>query len=261
MTTFIDLFAGLGAFRLGLESQRATCVLSRDFDRKVSQLYQYMHNDDCYGDINELDPDAMPDFDILCAGFPCQPFSVSGTRLLFDDPRSQAALHTFDIISKRKPRAFILENVKGIATAPKGETKSPLDIIEARFRNEGYTVTSACLNAYDHGGCAQNRERFFIVGMLGEHAPFNFPQAVDTSLVHFKNILEPFIDIDSKHYVTNVTILERLNAFKQQHVDFSEYVYQQPKHMRRHTVAGRSPTLTKNMGTGAITCLLYMIHA
>ena len=265
----IDLFAGIGAFRLAFESLGAECVFSADFDPFVAKAYQHAYGDNPYCDINQIDIDSMIDFDILCAGFPCQPFSVAGLRLGFQDPRAQAALKTFEIIKIKKPKIFILENVKGLNKKTPGATKTPLSIILEHLEPYGYHLEAHLYNAYHHGATPQNRERYFITGIREDvysevYSPLT---TISTEGLSFKNILDDVQNIPSKYLYNlsqrpnlNRTVWEQLLQY-QNTSDFSDYVYQiRRMYVRRHTVKGRSPTLTKNMGTGGHNVPLIYDH-
>jgi len=255
----IDLFAGIGAFRLAFQKYNVECVFSADFDIKVAEAYQYAYGDNPYCDINTIDIENMPDFNILCAGFPCQPFSVAGLRLGFQDPRAQAAIKTFEIIKIKKPEIFILENVKGLNKKTSGSTETPLTKILRLLEPYGYHLEPHLYNAYYHGGTPQNRERYFITGIRNDvySGSYNRLDPLDTSNLSFKNILQSPEEISSAHYYDisyrpnfNRDLWNELLSY-QETEDFSDYVYQiRRKYIRRHTVKGRCPTLTKNMGTG-----------
>lgn len=112
---FIDLFSGLGGFRIALESLGGECVFSSDNDLNVSEVYKENFGDDSFCDITKVSSSDIPDHDILCAGFPCQPFSLAGKRLGFEDTRGTLFFDVARILGDKKPKAFILENVRGIA--------------------------------------------------------------------------------------------------------------------------------------------------
>ena len=255
----IDLFAGIGAFRLAFESFGVECVFSADFDMSVAQAYEYAYGDNPYCDINTIDIANMVDFNILCAGFPCQPFSVAGLRLGFDDPRAQAALKTFEIIKIKKPEIFILENVKGLNKRIPGTTQTPLSKILKTLQPYGYHIETHLYNAYFHGNTPQNRERYFITGIRDDvyGGSYSSLKPLNTNDLSFKNILENTDNISSDYYYDlthrpnfNRNLWNELLQYESSE-DFSDYVYQiRRKYIRRHSVKGRSPTLTKNMGTG-----------
>ena len=158
---FIDLFCGLGGFRIALEKQNCNCVFSSDIDKAVAQVYENNFGDYPSGDITKIDSKDIPDFDILCGGFPCQSFSIAGKRLGFEDSRGTMFFEVARILKEKKPKAFILENVKGITNHDGGKTlKTILDILD----DLDYTYVNKVINAKDVG-IPQNRERWYCVGI------------------------------------------------------------------------------------------------
>lgn len=257
--TFIDLFAGLGSFRLGFEAQGARCVFSSDIDKNVDKAYSYAYGDSCLNDIVAQDIDALPNFDILCGGFPCQPFSSAGEQLAFDDPRAATAFKTIDIIRERQPLAFVLENVKGIQTPKEKLGDSPLNLIRGMLQDCGYNVYVMLLNAYTHGGLPQNRERYFFIGYRKD-LPVKLSQGVQPipCTQDYRAYLEPGNSIDPKYTyapanrVKTSWIFPHLDVYTKQ-PSCADYVYQiraSSHTVRQHKVRGRVPTLTKFMGTG-----------
>ena len=162
--TFIDLFAGIGGIRLGFESVGGRCVFSSEFDEDACKTYEANFGERPIGDIKKVNEKDIPDFDILLAGFPCQAFSICGLQQGFEDTtRGTLFFDIARIIKEKKPKAFVLENVKNLASHDHGNTlKTILDIL----RNElGYHVDYKVLNALDFG-LPQKRERIIIVGSL-----------------------------------------------------------------------------------------------
>lgn len=169
--TFIDLFAGIGGFRLALESIGGECIFSSEINDHACQMYKENFGDDPYCDITKLNPKDLPDFDILCAGFPCQSFSICGRQKGFiDETRGTLFFDIVRILKEKKPKAFILENVKNLTTHDKGRT---LTVIIDTLNSLGYSVNYKVLNAKDYG-VPQNRERIIIVGSRDKiHFDFN----------------------------------------------------------------------------------------
>ena len=158
--TFIDLFAGMGGFRIAFESNNAKCVFSSEIDKWACKTYFDNFNEFPYGDITKISANDIPNFDILCAGFPCQPFSIGGHRLGFEDTRGTLFFDVARILNEKKPKAFLLENVKGITNHDNGKT---LKVIENSLLELGYTIKHKVLNAKDYG-IPQNRERWYCIG-------------------------------------------------------------------------------------------------
>lgn len=169
--TFIDLFAGIGGFRIALESIGGKCVFSSEIDDHACEMYKANFGDDPYCDITKLNPKSLPDFDILCAGFPCQSFSICGRQKGFiDETRGTLFFDIVRILKEKQPKAFILENVKNLTTHDKGRT---LTVITDTLNSLGYSVNYKVLNAKDFG-VPQNRERILIVGSKdGIHFDFD----------------------------------------------------------------------------------------
>jgi len=188
MFTFADLFAGIGGFRLALEKLGGKCVFSCEINKNARKVYIENFNDELWGDIRDINEKRIPKFDILCAGFPCQPFSISGKGLGFNDPKNgDLFFHIVRIAKEIKPKALILENVKNFRTHNNGETfKTAKKLLE----DLGYEVFSKVLNA-KYFGLAQNRERLFIVAIrkeFGDDFKFSFPK--NTKIIAVEDILD-----------------------------------------------------------------------
>ena len=159
--TFIDLFAGIGGFRLALESIGCKCVFSSEIDEHAISMYEENFGDNSRCDITTLNTNDIPDFDILCAGFPCQAFSICGKQNGFkDEVRGTLFFDICRILQEKKPKAFILENVQNLEKHDKGNT---LFVMIKALNELGYSVKYKVLNAKDFG-VPQNRERIIIVG-------------------------------------------------------------------------------------------------
>ncbi len=161
---FIDLFSGIGGFRLAFESLDCKCVFSSEIDKYAIETYKENFGEYPSGDITKIPSNEIPDFDILCAGFPCQPFSIGGLRLGFEDSRGTLFFEVARIIKEKKPSAFILENVKGLVNHNQGKT---LEVIESILDEIGYNFSYKIMNALDYG-IPQNRERWYCIGFKKE---------------------------------------------------------------------------------------------
>ena len=159
---FIDLFAGIGGFHYALSSFGATCVFASEWDKEASKVYFENHKINPSGDITKLDEKEIPPHDILCGGFPCQAFSVSGKQKGFEDTRGTLFFDVARIIDEHKPKVVFLENVRNLLKHNSGET---FKTIELTLQNLGYDVHYQVLNSSNYG-LPQNRERIFIVGFL-----------------------------------------------------------------------------------------------
>lgn len=162
--TFIDLFAGIGGFRIAMQELGGKCVYSSEFDPQAQRSYFANYGDMPFGDITkEVTKSYIPaEFDILCGGFPCQAFSLAGRRLGFkDETRGTLFFEIEEILRRHQPRAFFLENVKGLAIHDKGRT---LKTILEHLDDAGYDVVPPkIVNAMDFG-VPQHRERIYIIG-------------------------------------------------------------------------------------------------
>ena len=145
--TFIDLFAGLGGFRIALESLGAKCVYSNEWDEPVKQVYADNFGDIPEGDITLVDEQTIPNHDILCAGFPCQAFSISGKQRGFEDSRGTLFFDVARIVKAKKPKIVFMENVKNFASHDGGKT---LEVVKGTMEELGYTFYQRVLNAVDY---------------------------------------------------------------------------------------------------------------
>lgn len=167
---FIDLFAGLGGFRIALESCGAECVYSNEWDKFAQEVYQMNFGEIPEGDITQVNENTIPDHDILCAGFPCQAFSISGNQRGFEDSRGTLFFDVARIVKVKKPKVVFMENVKNFATHDNGKT---LQVVRNTMEELGYTFYQKVLNAVDYG-IPQKRERIYMVCFRKDLAITNF---------------------------------------------------------------------------------------
>ena len=196
-TTFIDLFAGIGGFRLALESFGSKCVFSSEWDEYAQETYCQNFGDIPAGDITKIDEKTIPNHDILCAGFPCQPFSISGKKLGFDDSRGTLFFDVARIIKEKKPKIVFMENVKNFETHDDGRT---LLVVKGTMEELGYDFFYKVLDASDFG-VPQRRERIYMLGFKKELGikSFEFPIG-EKNKVYVESILESEDLIPSKMY-------------------------------------------------------------
>jgi len=182
---YIDLFCGLGAFHTAFNtSSHFECVLACDIDEGVRKIYEANYGIAPFGDIRKLDIQKMPDFDLLCAGFPCQPFSIAGNGEGFEDKEKGNLFYDIlNIIDGKKPNMCILENVKNLKTHDEGRT---YDTITSELTKRGYIVSSRCCNAVDYGS-PQARTRIFIVA---SKTPFTIPEPTISSFTSVSEIID-----------------------------------------------------------------------
>ena len=223
--TFIDLFAGIGGFRFGLEAVGGKCLWSSERDKHAQKTYEAWHGDMPYGDITKIPPGEIPDHDVLAAGFPCQPFSIAGVS----KKKSLGKPHGFNdvtqgtlffllatIIEIKRPPVILLENVKNLERHDGGKTlKAILDILRKEL---GYNVKYAILNAKDFG-VPQNRERIYLVGFRKDvfDGTFAFP-APKLNKIKLNDVLEKHVPL--KYFISKI----RLKGMK--------------KHKARHEAKG-----------------------
>ncbi len=200
--TFIDLFAGIGGFRIAFQNLGGKCVFSSEIDRYACKSYANNFGDIPFGDITKIDARDIPEHDILTGGFPCQAFSIAGKRGGFEDTRGTLFFEVARIIKEKQPKAFFLENVKGLTNHQGGKT---LQIILNVLRNDlNYIVPEPqIMNAKDFG-VPQNRERVFIIGFRKDFADeasyFQYPKP-NSERVKLKDIIEES-EVSVKYYLS-----------------------------------------------------------
>lgn len=167
---FIDLFAGIGGIRIPFDELGASCVFSSEIDKFAQQTYYANYQDMPHGDITKIHENEIPNFDILLAGFPCQPFSNAGHKKGFKDTRGTLFFDICRIVKHHMPEVILLENVKGFKNHNKGQTFA---VVRSSLEEMGYNVFSEILNAKNFG-VPQNRERIYIVA-LKNSTKFIFP--------------------------------------------------------------------------------------
>lgn len=211
MITFIDLFCGIGGFRLALEKNGATCVFSAEINEHACSMYKENFLDDSYCDITTLDAKNIPDFDVLCAGFPCQAFSRAGRQKGFLDTRGTLFFDICRIVKDKKPKVLLLENVKNLIIHDKGNT---FKTIQENIKSLGYTLSWKILTAKDFN-VPQNRERIILVAVRNDiNKIFDFERLT----LHPCLSLEPFLDkVSPSSYLNNdeYTLLSQ-SSIKQQ---------------------------------------------
>lgn len=246
---FIDLFAGVGGFRLALQNIGGKCVYTSEWDESAKKTYQSNFGEVPFGDITKQSVKKfIPDkFDVLCAGFPCQAFSIAGYRKGFSDTRGTLFFDVQQIIEKHRPKVVFLENVKNLVSHDKGKTfRVIIEILENKL---GYKVYSKVLNSMIHANVPQNRERIFIVAFdpyqVEKYNEFNFPGEIELT-----NTIHDFLEAgkqDDKYYYpkTHQYYPELEKAITKQ-----DTVYQWRRVYVRENKSNVCPTLTANMGTG-----------
>jgi DNA (cytosine-5)-methyltransferase 1 len=199
---FIDLFAGIGGIRLGFERNGMERVFSSEWDKAAQDTYEANFGERPHGDITKIDASDIPDHDILTGGFPCQPFSIIGEGKGFSDTRGTLFFDIERILKEKRPRAFMLENVKQLRSHDQGRT---LTVIIEHLEDLGYKIQSQVLNGLDYG-VPQKRERIIIVGFLDD-VEFSFPEKNPNAKRPLIEILEPDSSVEPKHFLSEAVRL------------------------------------------------------
>ena len=241
-----SLFAGIGGICYGFKQAGAEIVWANEIDKDACKTYRRNFGNDYLveGDIKEVNPEDIPDIDILNGGFPCQAFSVAGYRKGFEDERGNLFFEIERILKVKKPRAILLENVKNLEGHDHGNTYR---IIKQHLEALGYHVHQRVLNTMEYGNVPQHRERIYIVGFLSEESynKFKYPDPIPLT----KNI----------HSIIDVTEKKPLGMYYHNSKYYPELkktminpntVYQWRRVYCRENKSNVCPTLTANMGTG-----------
>ncbi len=242
----IDLFAGIGGIKLGFEKAGFRNVFSLDKDKNCKKTYDInfpstpMH----LADIEDININNIPDFQLLLAGFPCQPFSIAGQKSGFNDKKSgNAFFYIMDLVEARKPPAIFLENVKHLYGHDKGKTYS---VIKNLLSEKGYWIKEAVLNTTEYGNLPQNRERIYIVAFKSKDVcnSFRFPGKIPL-VKRIKDILDE--KVDEKYYYREGWLYDRIKDDLKE----SDFIYQWRRvYLRKVNQEGICFTLTANMGMG-----------
>ncbi len=246
----IDLFAGVGGIRIGFESAGFEIVYSNDFDKHASETYRLnfgeIDNSSLINVTAEKGMRRIPkDFDILLGGFPCQPFSVAGSKRGFaDEKRGNLLFNVIEILKKRKPDAVFLENVKHLKNHDDERT---FKRIQDELRKAGYYMKAEVMNSMTHGNVPQTRERIYIVAFRSPRTlmKFHFPEKIPLTK-KITHILEKNVD---NEYYYNERFGEIYNRVKKA-VRNRDSFYQYRRIYVRELRNGMCPTLTASMGAG-----------
>ena len=214
--TFIDLFAGIGGFRMAMQQLGGKCVFSSEWDAQAQRTYLLNYGEVPFGDItSEETKSYVPDdFDVLCAGFPCQAFSLAGKRMGFEETRGTLFFDVAEILKRKRPKAFFLENVKGLMIHDKGKTLKT--ILKVLREDLDYFVPDPQIVNAMHFGVPQHRERIYIVGFRKDQGVehFDYPAPTDTTKV-FADVKEKEV-VSAKYYLSTQYIAS-LEAHKARH--------------------------------------------
>ena len=206
---FIDLFCGIGGFHTALSNMGHECVLASDSDKFCREVYQMNYGIEPNDDVKKINIDEMPDFDILCAGFPCQPFSNAGKKKTFTDDRGLLFDEIIKIVKKKKPRFLFLENVKHILKVSDGAV---IEYIKKKIDENGYTLQLFNMSPHRYG-VPQQRERIYFVCVRKDISKG------EVSLIHpeideivFTDFLDKKEEIPQKYFLSGA-VLEALEAW------------------------------------------------
>jgi DNA (cytosine-5)-methyltransferase 1 len=259
--TFIDLFSGIGGFRIGFEKAGFECLMSSEINSYCKTTYQNNFGETPLCDITKIPLDDIPNHDVLTAGFPCQPFSICGKKRGFEDTRGTLFFHICEIINAKQPKVVLLENVKHLIHHDSGNT---LTVILTTLEDLGYHVNFKLLNAKNFG-MPQNRERIIIFAT--KKKLFNFSKCNFTKT----ETLEKFLDSDNSDFEflnkDEYTLIENPIVQKESGLIFVGYrnkaiwktgirentehlsrVHRQPN--RIYSVRGTHPTLPSQESSG-----------
>lgn len=241
---FIDLFSGIGGFRIAAQAENGKCVFSSEWDEYSQQTYKRNFGDIPFGDITKEETKAFipKGFDLLCAGFPCQPFSYSGLNKGFTETRGTLFFDILDILETHQPRMFLLENVKGLKSHDGGKT---LRVIENSLKKVGYNIQWQILNSYDFG-LPQYRERWYCVGFR-EKVNFKFPERTKRG-VTLRSIIDPKFNDDPKLKLSDFEIERIKFHFRSK----QERVLHDNSNYEKHTKKGKHGVYSYQKPDGAL---------
>lgn len=199
---FIDLFAGIGGFHIAFENAGAECVFVSEWDKFARQTYEHnfkkrnpkiFKTNNFAGDITKVDPKTIPDFDILTGGFPCQPFSQAGFKKGFNETRGTLFFDIVNILDKKRPKAFFLENVRHLFKHDNGKTFKTIE--KVLTEDLGYSLHTKIVKASDFG-MPQHRPRLFMIGFLDKETDFKFPEPLSELKYTMSDVLGGVCDKD-----------------------------------------------------------------
>lgn len=243
-----SLYAGVGGICLGFQQAGFNLIWANEYDKNACITYRNNFDHKLIeGDVLSLDINSLEPVDVLCAGFPCQPFSVAGYRKGFNDHRGNHFFKVMDFVDTMNPKVIFLENVKNLVTHDNGNT---FRIIRDSIIERGYSFDAKVLNTKDYGNIPHNRERIFIVAFNEEKTNnaqrfFDFPSPVKLTKSIHDIIVKEKLD-DSFYYGED----KWFYAEFQKQITDKNAIYQWRRKYVRENKTGCCPTLTANMGTG-----------
>ena len=242
-----SFFAGVGGIDLGFKTIGFKTVWANELDEYAAKTFSSNFKATVVvKDIAKVNEKKIPGFDVLLAGFPCQPFSLAGYRKGFDDERGNVFFELIKVIAEKKPSIVFLENVKNLVGHDEGNTFKV--IIEA-LNVHGYTVKHKVLNACEYGNIPQNRERIYVIGFLDHKVAekFDFPNPIQLT-TKLENVIDFDTEQDEKYYYRP----EKCKFYGElkENIKDSHTIYQWRRKYVRENKSNVCPTLTANMGTG-----------
>ena len=254
--TFIDLFCGIGGFRLALESLGARCVFSCDKDRQARKTYQANFGEEPEGDITTIAADSIPDFNILCGGFPCQPFSIAGKQRGFKDTRGTLFFEIVRIVKAKQPEVVFLENVPNLARHDNGNT---LRVILDTLDGLGYNVHYQVLNVAYYGVPQIRKRIYFVCFRKDLQVDFSFPKPTFED-VAVEDYLEE--NVDEKYYldINSITFYKPDTDVRQLDTYRMGYIGSISQGRRVYGVKGCAPTFVVSARGPAGSTEAYYIN-
>lgn len=251
MIKIVDLFAGTGGFSIAFKniSERYKTIFGNDMEESSQKTFKLNFPDSTFlcQDINTIEVKEIPDCDIITSGFPCQPFSIAGNKKGFFDERSNVFWKLLEIIEIKKPKVFVLENVKNLVTH---DNHKSFKLIIDNLEKIGYYVKYDILDTSRVSEIPHNRERVYIVGFLDEKdfELFNFPKKNERNCRPVKYFLDE--KVEEKYYYEKSKIFEKIKDSIDEDITETNSVYQYRRYYVRKNQSELVPTLTSNMGTG-----------
>lgn len=253
-------FSGVGGIELGFEQTgEFRTVYANEFDKNARETYKLNHPDTKLDDkdIHDVDPDNIPNADVVMGGFPCQAFSIAGYRKGFEDERGDLFFELLKVIKNKKPRVVFIENVKNMVTHDRGNT---FKVIREALVENGYLIKWKVLNGKDYGNVPQNRERIYIVGFdnKNDFERFDFPEPIELTKT-IKDIIDFDGEKDDAFYYKKgrQPFYDKLA----ENVTSTSTIYQWRRQYVRENKMGLVPTLTANMGTGGHNVPLILTNS
>lgn len=248
---FIDLFAGTGAFSYVLQKHKFKCVFSNDMEKSSETIYKLNFPKCNYilNDLNKIDVNTIPSHDILCGGFPCQPFSIAGKQKGFDDERANVFWKIMSIVDKHNPQILILENVKNLLTH---DNKKTFETITNEIKKRGYYIKYSILDTSKITTIPQHRERIYIICFKNKDSynKFNFNfNFKNTNNLKINTFLEKNVN-DKYYYTQKLKVYNLVKNEVTKNVNEHNVIYQYRRVYVRENKSNCCPTLTANMGSG-----------